>query len=361
MRWWRQLRDMLEGSMRQQITRMGLVFSCTVGLVGVAAFVSGNNLLFLLLAALLSTILMSGFVSRLGLAGLELSLLVPPHVAARRNIAARLIVRNRKYLTPSFSLHISGSEGSGLRDEIYLPLVPARSTINEPVELHFKHRGIFKDNTFAFASRFPFGFTHRRAHVRLKQEVLVYPSIDPQPGFESILSQVAGEIESNLRGRGSDFYRIRPYEYMESARHVDWRASAHIGELHVREFAREQDQTVTLFLDLHVAPNEFAWFETAVDCCAFLVWRLNERGTRLRFLTQRFDRRVPDEATVYDILRYLALVEPLPGARPAAVPDDDDLPITVSARAAELAEAGWVGVALPPPDSALPTAGAKQP
>ena len=285
---WRRIREAFEDNMRQQVTWLGFVFTLTVILIGLAAFASGNNLLFLLLAALLATLLISGFVSRLGLAGLELDLIVPPHIAAQRPISARLVVRNRKWVVPSFSLHLTGSAASGLRREMYIPLIPAGAALNEPVELFFARRGVYKDNSFSFASRFPFGFTHRRAHVRLEREVLVYPAVDPQPGFESLLAGIAGEIESTHRGRGSDFYRIRPYEALESARHVDWRATAHTGELQVREFAREQDQTVALFLDLDIPSDAHEWFEDAVNCCAFLLWRLNERGARMRFVTQRF-------------------------------------------------------------------------
>ena len=86
---WRRIREAFEESMRQQITALGFVFTLMVVLVGFAAFVSGNNLLFLLLAALLSTLLISGFVSRLGLAGLELDVQLPAHVVARREIPAR--------------------------------------------------------------------------------------------------------------------------------------------------------------------------------------------------------------------------------------------------------------------------------
>ena len=349
---WQRLRETLEGNMRQQITKLGLLFSVTVAVVGLAAFISGNNLLFLLLAALLATMLISGFVSRLGLAGLELNLELPEHVAARRPVRGRLLLKNRKFINPSFSLHLSGSKESGLRDTLYIPVVPARTTLDEPVDLWFDRRGLHRDNTFHFESRFPFGFTHRRAQVRLEREVLVYPCIDPQPAFEAALAQIAGEIESRQRGRGHDFYRIRPYEYLESARHVDWRATAHTGELQVREFTREQDQAVTLFLDLDVPPARFDWFETAVDCCAFLVWRLNDRGTRVRFVTQRFDRRLPDECSVYDILRYLALVEPVPGAK-LPLPDDKNLSIAVSVREDDIANAGWVGARVPAPDTAV--------
>lgn len=351
-RLWERLREVLEGNMRQQITRIGFLFSVTVAVVGLAAFVSGNNLLFLLFAALLATMLISGFVSRLGLAGLELNLELPEHVAARRPVRGRLLVKNKKFINSSFSLHLSGSRESGLRDKLYIPVVPARSTLKESVDLWFERRGIHRDNTFYFESRFPFGFTHRRAQVRLEREVLVYPCLDPQPAYEAALARIAGEIESRQRGRGHDFYRIRPYEHLESARHVDWRATAHTGELQVREFTREQDQAVTLFLDLDVPPAQWPWFENAVDCCAFLVWRLNDRGTRLRFLTQRFDRGLPEECTVYDILKYLALVEPVPGAR-LPLADDRNLSIAISVRENDIADAGWIGARVPGPDDAV--------
>ncbi|MBC8166400.1 MAG: DUF58 domain-containing protein [Bryobacteraceae bacterium] len=343
--WGQKIRAALEGSMRQQITKLGFYFSVTVALVGLAAFASGNNLLFLLLAALLSTMLISGFVSRLGLAGLELNLQIPEHIAARRTVHGRMTLRNRKWISPSFSLHLVGADGSGLRDTLYIPLIPARSVTQHSVDLWFPHRGIHTDNTFWFESRFPFGFTHRRAQVHLKREVLVYPCLDLQPGFDMLLADINGEIDARQRGRGTDFYRIRPYAAMESARHVDWKATAHTGDLQVREFSREQDQAVTIFLDLHLPQSvSHDWFDLAVDCCAFLVWQLNERGTRVRVLTQRFDRRLPEEVTVYDVLRHLALVQPVFGAN-RLIPDDRNLPIAISARDPD--EAGWIYARLP--------------
>ncbi len=342
---WRRIREAFEESMRQQITALGFIFTLTVVVVGLAAFASGNNLLFLLLAALLSTLLISGFISRLGLAGLEFDLQVPPHVVARREIAAKIKVRNRKFLMPSFSLHLSGAADTGLREEIYIPLVPAGTTVTELVPLYFRKRGQYKNKTFSFSTRFPFGFTFRRANVRLEQEVLVYPSIDPRPGFESLLGDIAGDIESIQRGRGHDFYRIRPYILDESARHVDWRATAHTGDLQIREYTREQDPAVTIFLDLEIDDSD--WFEVAVDLSAFLVWRLAEKGARIRFMTQRW---MPEDADVYGILKYLAVVDPSRGLKPA-IPNEYSLQIALSTRPQELAEAGWSLARIITPDS----------
>ena len=133
-------------------------------------------------------------------------------------------------------------------------------------------------------------------------------------------------MEALQRGRGHDFYRIRPYEAFESARHVDWRATAHTGSLQVREFAREQDHRVVIYFDLD-APFELeAWFESAVDCAAFLAFRLAERGAHIRFQTQDYDVSSPGEADIYTILKYLALVSPRRGKPPAAPDDPGHLP-----------------------------------
>jgi uncharacterized protein (DUF58 family) len=304
------LREALESGMRQQITPTGFVFSLFIVLIGIAAFASANNLLFLILAALLATLLISGFVSRLGLAGLELDLSLPEHIAARKPVVVEFIVRNRKWWTPSFSISLSGASKSLLPAPIYIPVLRSRSELREPVKLAFDRRGIYRENIFQFSSRFPFDFTQRRAQVRLDHAVLVYPCIDPQPGFEALLAEISGEMEAKARGQGLDFYRIRPYEHTESARFVDWKATAHTGQLQVREFAREQDPAVTIFLDLDVPATAALWFEAAVDYSAFLVWRLADRQTRVRFLSQRFDKTVPEEGDVYTVLRYLASVVP---------------------------------------------------
>ena len=335
------LQSTLDRGTRQQVTRLGLLFTLTCLLMALAAFASANNLLFLILAAMLATLMVSGFIGRLSLAGLELDFLLPEHVCAARKLVGRIVIRNVKHWMPSFSIHVTASSESGLTTPLYFPVIPGGSRIEEPVELYFARRGSYRENSFRFSTRFPFGFTERRINVLLRQEVLVYPSIDPQPGFEDLLISLQGDIASFYRGQGNDFYRIRPYEALESARHVDWKATAHTGDLQVREFAREQEQAVFFLLDLDVPPELDAWFERAVDCCAFLAWNMNQRGSRLRFSTQDIDVRLPEEADVYTILRYLALVTPKQG-RPLPVPQDSNIfYIVFSASGDRLAPASW--------------------
>ena len=270
LRLWVKLKSAVQAGLRQRVTRGGLLFSAASVMVAVAAVVSANNLLFLLLATMLATLLVSGFVSRLSLAGLGLDFVLPEHISARRKVAARILVRNQKGWIPSFSIHLSGVPPSALSTTLYFPAIPGHSRLEETVEAEFGRRGRHRENSFQLSTRFPFGFTERRARVTLRREVLVYPCLEPQPGFEELLASVIGELEAHQRGRGDDFYRIRPYEPLESARHVDWRATAHTGALQVREFAREEEPLVEIFLDLDVAAAHQEWFDQAVDCGAFI-------------------------------------------------------------------------------------------
>ena len=326
---------------RYRITKGGVLFTLAVIGVGVAAVVSANNLLFLILATMISTILVSGLISRLCLAGLELDLIIPEHVTAGRAVPAKLYVRNQKFWMPSFSIQLVGLEGKHpLTSSIYFPVIPGGATLEERVEVRFPRRGAYKENSFAFSTRFPFGFLEKTARLTLRREAIVYPSIEPREGFEDLLAGIRGEIETHYQGLGKDFYRIRPYEVSESARHVDWKASAHTGELQVREFAREAEQTVEVYLDRDVAHKLDEWFEHAIDCCAFLCWRLAQQGTSIHFRAQDFTFRLPEEGDIYTILKYLALVDAHSG-RVEAPLDETSYQIVFSTEPERFEQAGW--------------------
>src|SRR5580658_2287596 len=350
---WEQIRHLLTRRIRYKITRGGVLFTAAIMVVGAAAVFSGNNLLFLIVAAMMATLLVSGFVSRLCLAALELDFMVPEHIPAGRSVPGKLFVRNQKWLMPSFSIRVEGIRDPNsptLRSGIYFPLIAGRATLEETVEVRFPKRGAYRQNSFAFLTSFPFGFVEKSARVTLGREMIVYPSIDPWPGFDDLLAGIAGEIETHYRGLGRDFYRIRPYEVLESARHLDWKASAHTGALQVREFAREQERTVEIFLDRDVPPELDAWFEHAVDCCAFLAWSLSSQGASIHFRSNGYQLRQPEEGDIYTILKYLALVYPQKASGTEAPLDDTSYKIVFTPSPRQFADAGWMDARLLAPD-----------
>ena len=137
----------LQSGTRYRITAGGLLFFAALLLVGFTSFLTGNNLLFLVFSSLLAILLVSGFVSRLMLSGLELELLVPEHVWARTPSPARIRLKHQKRLTPSFSLELSGQR-SGMGNvplflcvSVYFPIVLGCTTVEAMVDVAFTPRG----------------------------------------------------------------------------------------------------------------------------------------------------------------------------------------------------------------------------
>jgi uncharacterized protein (DUF58 family) len=335
----RRIRAYWPGAFRQHVTRTGLMFAVGIVLLAFMSVLSANNLLFLILAAMLAVLGISGFVSKLGLSGLEIDIVLPEHISARRKIRAAVKLKNLKRWMSSFAIHVAGSADAGFDCSVFFPVIPRGATIEEPVELYFPGRGRWRERSFEFTTRFPFGFAERREEVTTRHDILVYPCLDGRPEFEDLLRSISGDLEARRRGQGHDFYRIRPYDALESSRHVDWKATAHTGALQVREFAREEDQEVSVGLDLNVPEEMSAWFETAVDCAAFLCYRLNLRGARLRFHTQQWSLAVPTEGSIYMILEYLALVTPRASADFAASSESERLEIVLTANPQRVANA----------------------
>jgi uncharacterized protein (DUF58 family) len=348
---------------RYRITAGGVLYFFAVFLVGTASFLTANNLLFLLFSALLAILLVSGFVSRLMLSGLELELLLPEHVWAGTAAPARIRLRNLKRITPSFSLELAGqrSAESGpppiLTAPVYFPVIPGRATLEAAVDVTFPHRGRHKENVFLIGTRFPFGFLRKTTTLALQRETLVYPAPEPFPGAEAIAGYAgSADQEAAMRGPGRDFYRIRPYESGDSARHIDWKSTAHTGLMHIREFSRDHHGIVEIYLDRRTAAGKTSEFETTVGRCAWLVSRLGSGDSRSRrasllFQSQGFTHLAAGEADFYVILKYLALVEPLIAVTSAVTSDPGSeshlqvagVRIVFSARPEDFQSTGWAG------------------
>ncbi len=337
------IRQIFVSFRRYRLTVAGFIFAFTMLLVGTLAFLSAANLLLLIFASMLATWLISGFVSRLSLAGLEVDFQLPNEISARQPVGGRVVLRNLKRLTPSFSVHLRGTREDIRVRPLYVPVVGGGQVINESTELTFGRRGLHKGNSLVLSTSFPFGFLERRVMVTLERNVIVFPCMVGTQDWRTVYSVIAREITAMQQGRGHDFYRLRDYVLGESAKSVDWKATAHTRRLMVREFAREESLEVEIFLDLHDAGRGTVWFEKAVECAAYLAWQITLEEVRLRFHSQEFSLAVPQQGTVYDILRYLALVSPLP--RPARMSREPecDLAIIISADQTQFENLEWQG------------------
>lgn len=346
--------ERLRESFHYDVTQAGIVYALVTLVIGIAALNTGNNLLYIVVAAMLAAIVVSGYVSAVVLRYLELDIHLPEHVFAGRPVLGRIVLRNTRRVLPSFSIRVVSARKKRERPAkewqwetttfafpfnrpkekqwlrlpdrrlrrvtlippppgifqgmAYFPFLPAKSEGTADLELKFDRRGRYREDNFGLATRFPFAFLTKTRHVSLAREILVYPRIEPTDEIFEILPLVRGEWESFVRGRGSDLYRIREYMPEDSARHVDWKATAKSGSLKVREFAREDERKLCIAFDNPQAGviTEAA-YEKAVDLAASLAWHFSTQDAEVSFLIPGR----PLTRDLHEFLGWLALVEPI--------------------------------------------------
>ena len=317
--------------MEFRITREGWIYLAGIVPVALAAINTGNNLLFLILACLIASILMSGILSSITLAGVEARLELPEHIFAEQTVRGIVELKNEKQTLPSFSLRVEGvkKKDSGdaaiLATPVYFPYVPRLESAKLSVPMRFPRRGIYRQEALKIVTRFPFGFLQKARRLDLKSEAVVYPSVEATPEYLDVLPGIRGAIESLAKGRGQDLYALRGYLPTDSARHVHWKASARLGSLMVREFAREDDCQVLLVLDPYSAAAggsateaDKQQFELAVSLCAAIAWSFHERGALLQYRSAGVNVPLaPATENIFEVLRHLATVEPLRVSREA--------------------------------------------
>lgn len=336
------------------VTKEGLIYMALVLVIGIAALNTGNNLLFIIVSAMLAAIVISGVVSATMVRRIEMEVGLPEHVFANTPVLGRVTVRNRSKWWPAFSvsvvppkvkeaktrwmLHqsvfrwppkappekqwlkipdlylsrvvIPEVRADILKEPVYFPYVPSETTSSVEVELMFPQRGHFVQHGFGVATKFPFSFLKRTRRMASTREMVVYPAVEATDELFHILPMITGEFEAFVAGRGYDLYRIREYLPEDSARHVDWKATAKTGALKVREFTREDERKLRIVFD-NPAPGtvETERYEKYVGLAASLGWHFAGENTELSFVADEA-LKSPD---IYGFLTYLALTEPRKG------------------------------------------------
>jgi hypothetical protein len=83
--------ERLRESFDYDVTRAGISYALITLVIGIAALNTGNNLLYIVVAAMLAAILVSGYVSAWVLRYLELDVRLPEHVFAARPVLGQKV------------------------------------------------------------------------------------------------------------------------------------------------------------------------------------------------------------------------------------------------------------------------------
>jgi uncharacterized protein (DUF58 family) len=358
------------------VTREGVAYIMLVLVIGIAAMNTGNNLLFIVVSAMLATIIASGIASAIDLHSVALQVSMPDYAFAGRTLLTRVTLHNERAFLPVFSVSVvppkrqqarahrrwvvgefvfpprswTGNPWVRWRDlqwrkiedrpldppifhgKAYFPYIAPRATATADVELTFPRRGRYQQEGLGLATKFPFSFLVKTRTVPLERELIVFPRVEATDAMLDVLPLITGEFETFVRGRGYDLYRIREYADGDSARHVDWKATAKSGALKVREFTREDERKLRIVFD-NPAPGRVKAeaYERAIDLAASLAWHFAAEDTELTFTGSGY----AGGHDVYDFLAYLALVEPKDGASIVSsltVTDDYNIILTTQPR-----------------------------
>ena len=60
----------------------------------------------------------------------------------------------------------------------------------------------------------------------------------------------SGEYHTSFKGRGMTFSEVRPYQYGDDIRAIDWNVTARYNEAHVKVFEEERELTMMLMVDI---------------------------------------------------------------------------------------------------------------
>jgi uncharacterized protein (DUF58 family) len=311
-----------------EVTTGGGIFLLIVSIVAFAAWNTGNNLLFLVLSLLCSTLFVGWIAARSSLRDLIVSARFPDHIFAGESAPVIVTLRNLKRAVPSFSILVEARGPTETAEKkarpryqkramAYFTYIPHRGGVEQRVEHLFSERGHVLINGFELSTRFPFGFFRRRRRLRARDvDIIVYPKPEPIGDELHLLPMYAGPKASLRRGAGHDLFSLRDYQPRDDLRYIDWKATARSQRLTVREFTSEDERKVTIILDTsHVTEVDAvdfpARFERGVTLAASLVKHfIDERAEVRLVLGSQGGRYGSGLEQLYDCLKRLALVKP---------------------------------------------------
>ena len=299
--------EFLKFAIRTSVTLEGLIFIVFLLIIGFASYNTGNNLMYLVLSAMLAFLIAANLIARITLADMSVQLRFPDHVFAGDAASITITLTNHKRFMPSYSLVIEalseheeaekgrgeerekgrkGERESNVQDSVrvgnkspdrslppaprlphshapflresglgklaYFVLAPARASVRQKIEHTFNLRGRYPITGFRLATKFPAGFFKKWRRIDAKGEIIVYPKPKPLDDFYHALPMLAGQVESPMRGSGDDLYAIRRYHPSDHMRNIDWKATAKSMTIMVREHTREDERRLTIVFDTSV-------------------------------------------------------------------------------------------------------------
>jgi uncharacterized protein (DUF58 family) len=263
-------------------TPVGLVLIALSLGIGMAAYNTSSNILFMTLSLLLSCLILSGVLAWMNLHGTRWRLLVSPRLRAGERTSVAVDLVNSKKVLPTYSLcfEVAALEAR----QAGLLVQEAGLEPGEQIRLHWGYtpprRGVETVAITRLESQFPFGFLRKCIGGGLQRRVVVWPqhiryAFQPPPG--SPWQREGRTLPS--AGHGTELINLRTYRPGDPIRIVHWKASARLRRLMARETSEERQNAYLLFLETPRSVwHDPEQFEVLCRAAASLAEDLYSRG-----------------------------------------------------------------------------------
>lgn len=248
---------------RTRLASAGAVYILVIIAVGVASAGRPNNLLIWVFSFLVSSLLVSGFISGFMMMPVRATRIEPRKGRVGEPLLVRYEVANLSRAIPAFDIRV---------DEVLPPnaaLEPAghawvmhvgpRERFHGEAVFRPTRRGLVRLTDFEVSTRFPFGLMRKVLRFAQGGEVLVHPEV--RVLRQDLLARVTaggigGQRLSRDPGGFDDFFGVREYRSGDSIRSIAWKRLAGTGELVTIERSRAVPPRVRVLVDLRTPTDE---------------------------------------------------------------------------------------------------------
>lgn len=221
-------------------------------LLGFAAVNTGNNLLYLLVSALLGFMAISGWLGQQNLRRLRVALTLPDEIFAGQPTLIGVRIHNGRKHLPAFLIRLRLGEQPPL-----FSLIPAAGAKELSLMLSWPERGHQSFDRLWIDSCFPINFFVRSLAIAVHQDLLVFPG--PLLGASVSAEESSHQQQKQARvlnGDSDDLRSIHDYRGGEPLRTIHWKLSARHDQLKVRQQEGLGAQPVIIDLDALDGPLE---------------------------------------------------------------------------------------------------------
>lgn len=307
-------------------TRAGVFVLGTPMILVIAAVTSSNNLLFILIGAMMGAVVLSGILSERNLRGVQARARAVGSAYAGEvaSLEVRFERRARsgwleRVSTPqiSYGLVLLERSGRAFRRKRAPEILEVHLTVLEGARAQelgrrrFEHRGLHRLEGFELSTVYPFGLLTKSRDMEVHAEVLVRPKrVSLPPELSGRLGRASSGETSSKRGVGLEVYGLREREERDPLHRVHALRSLALQKEVVIETTGEERPSAILGVDNRRGADPTA-FERALEIAQAVLLEWDRRGYALGLSTAT-ERHPPGAlglSALQDVLARLQLQE----------------------------------------------------